>query len=183
MYNILKDIIYDKAQLKNYNSEENSFYIKENSQAECNRIDLLKFESEDNTFGFELDCKMIKYKGIHKISPYFENGKGFDKGNDAIILTSIANQQYIFICELKDGAKGFISQFKSSRVFIDYLKSILKVYYDIKMNTLNIKFIVFSKKGSLNTNVKGKFYVSKQDGIEFYHLPCSRKHYYITSFI
>lgn len=183
MYNILKEIIYDKAQLKNYNSKENSFYIKETAQVECKRIDLLHFESEDSTFGFELDSKKIRCKGIHKISPYFENGKGFDKGNDGIILTTIKNQQYIFICELKDGAQGFISQFKSSWVFIDYLKSILKVYYDIEMNNSNIKFIVFSKKGSLNTNVKGKFNLTKQNGIDFYHLPCSRKYYYITSFI
>lgn len=183
MYDILKEIIYDKAQLKHYDSSENSFYIKENGQAECKKITLLKFESESTTFGFELDCKDVKYKGIHKISPYLANGKGFDKGNDGIIFTTIKEQKYVFICELKDGAKGFISQFKSSKVFVEYVKSILKVYYGKSTDNMIMKYIVFSKKGNLFKTSNGKFVKSKQDGVDFYHLPCSKMKYYITSFI
>jgi len=183
MYDILKDIIFDKAQLKHYNSSNNSFYIKENSQAQCKRIDLLKFESESTTFGFELDCKYIKYKGIHKISPYLENGKGFDKGNDGIIFTTIKEKKYVFICELKDGAKGFISQFKSSRVFVEYIKSILKIYYGENIDNITMKYIVFSQKGNLFKTTNGKFVTKQQDGVDFYHLPCSQSKYYITSFI
>ncbi len=183
MYHILRDIIYKKAQLDHYNSSENSFYIKENNEALCKRIDLLHFESEETTFGFELDNKNIKYKGIHKICPYFSNGKGFDKGNDGIIFTTIKSQNYIFICELKDGAKGFIAQFKSSSCFIDYLKSILKIYYNLPIDNFIIKYIVFSKKGVLSQTTKGKFISTKKENMDIYHINCSRKKYFIESFI
>lgn len=183
MYDILKDIIFDEAQLKHYDSSKNSFYIKENSEALCKRIDLMCFESEETTFGFELDNKNIKYKGIHKVSPYFMNGKGFDKGNDGIIFTTIKDKHYVFICELKDGGKGFISQFKSSSCFVDYLKAILKRYYEINIDSICMKYIVFSNKGSLVQTTKGKFISNKKEKMDIYHVNCSRKKYYIESFI
>lgn len=183
MYGILKDIIFEKAQLKNYNSSDNSFYLKEQNEAICKRVDLLHFESEKTTFGFELDSKHIRYRGIHKISPYFENGKGFDKGNDGIIFTTIQKKNYIFVCELKDGAKGFVTQFKSSLCFIEYLKAILQIYYNYNTDDFIVKYLVFSKRGKSHKDSKGKFITTKQDGIDFYHLPCSQTKYYITSFI
>ncbi len=179
MYEILKDIIYKKSQLNSYNSNENSFYIRENdSLAECKRVDLLKFESENTTFGFELDCKSIK-----KISLYFENGKNLDKGNDAIIFTTIKNQKYVFICELKDGAKGYVNQFKSSYCFVEYLKAILQNIYNKDIGNIIVKYILFSKKGSIKTQTNGKYISSIQQGIEIYHVNCKKKKYYIESFV
>ena len=184
MYTILKDIIYDKAQLKHYNSSENSFYIKENDPlAKCKRIELLNFESEETTFGFELDSKKVKCRGVHKISPYFENKKGLDKGNDAIIFTTLKGKYYIFICELKDGAKGYISQFKSSSCFVDYLRSILKQYHDIDTKNIIYKYIVFSKQAPTTRTTNGKFSATTQEGFEVYHVNCTRGKYYIESFI
>lgn len=184
MYDQLKNIIYDKAHLKHYDSNIDSFYIKESDKlAKCKRIELLNFESEDTTFGFELDCKKIKCRGIHKISSYFENNKGLDKGNDAIIFTTLKDKHYVFICELKDGGKGFISQFKSSSCFVDYLKSILKRFKNINTNDLIFKYIVFSMNGSLKTTTQGKYISSIQEGFDVYHVDCSKKKYYIESFI
>jgi hypothetical protein len=178
MYDILKDIIYDKSQIKTYNTSENSFIIKENDKlAKCKKIELLQFESENTTFGFELDTK-----GIKKVSQYFENNKGLDKGNDAIIFTTLKDKQYVFICELKDGGKGYISQFKSSSCFVDYLKSILKRIHDINIDNISFKYIVFSKKGSINTT-RGKYIPSKQDGLDVYHVDCSRGKYHIGCFV
>ena len=183
MYDDLKDIICSKAHLNHYNSGNNSFYIKETDRlAKCKRIDLLEFESEDTTFGFELDCKKIKCGGIHKISPYFENKKGLDKGNDAIIFSTIKEKKYVFICELKDGGKGFISQFKSSSCFVDYLKSILKRYKNIDISNLIFKYIVFSQYGSLHKTTKGKYKSSVQEGFEIYHVKCEQAKYYIECF-
>ena len=179
MYEILKDIIYDKAQLKNYNSSKNSFYIKENDKlAKCKKIELLKFESENTTFGFELDTK-----GIKKVSQYFENNKGLDKGNDAIIFTTLNSKQYIFICELKDGGKGYLSQFKSSSCFIDYLKSILKNFYNKNLDNTIIKYIVFSKHAQQMNVTKGKYITTNISGFDIYHVNCKSGKYYIESFI
>ena len=179
MYKKLKEIIYKKAHLNHYNSSQNSFYIKENdANAKCRRIDLLQFESEDVTFGFKLDLKKI-----NKISQYFENGQGADKGNDAIIFTTIKGQQYVFICELKDGGRGYIAQFKSSSCFVDYLNSILKRIYGIDANKVIFKYILFSSKGRSGSTTRGKPVSSEQDGLDVYHMRCDRSPYYITSFI
>ncbi len=184
MYDVLKDIIFDKAQLKHYNSSENSFYIKETDKlAKCKRIEFLKFESEETTFAFELDSKHIRCAGSHKISPYFENNKGLDKGNDAIIFTKVKGENYIFICELKDGAAGYISQFKSSSCFVEYLKSILKTFNNIKVDTIIVKYIVFSTKATAVNPTNGKYISNVQNGFDVYHVNCSRGRYYIESFI
>ena len=184
MYDILKDIIFEKAQLKHYNSSENSFYIKENdSLAKCRRIELLNFESEETTFGFELDSKKVRCRGSHKISPYFENKKGLDEGNDAIIFTTLKNQNYIFICELKDGGKGYISQFKSSCCFVDYIRSILKQYHNIDTKDIIYKYIVFSKQATNTRTTNGKFSATTQKGFEIYHINCTKGKYHIESFI
>lgn len=181
MYEILKSIIYEKAQLKNYDSSENSFYIKETDKlAKCKKVELCKFESESTTFGFELDTK-----GIKKISLYFENNKGLDKGNDAIIFTTIKSQQYIFICELKDGgkAKDFIPQFKSTKCFVAYIKSILKTFYEKDIDNIIIKYLVFSKVAKKLVNTGGKYMATKQNGFEIFHINCDKGKYYIESFI
>ena len=184
MYDILKDIIYDKAQLKHYNSSENSFYIKETDKlAKCKKVELLKFESENTTFGFELDSKHVKCAGSHKLSPYFENKKGLDKGNDAVIFTKIKGNHYIFICELKDGAMGYISQFKSSYCFVEYLKSVLEIFHSVKVDNIIIKYIVFSTKATVVNPTNGKYISKNQNGFDVYHVNCRRKHYYIECFI
>jgi len=184
MYETLKNIISTKAQLKNYISDENSFYIKESDRlAKCKRVDLLKFESEDSTFAFELDSKDIRCSRKHKLSPYFEDKQGLDKGNDAIIFTTIKDKQYIFICELKDGATGYISQFKSSFCFVEYLKSILKTFHNFKLDDAIIKYIVFSTKATAVNPTNGKYISSNQKGFDIFHVNCKRKKYYIESFI
>lgn len=185
MYEILKDIIYTKAQLNQYNSSRNSFYIKENdSSAKCKKVDLLKFESKDTTFAFELDSKKTKCGTAQKISPFFENKRGLDKGNDAIIFTKIKDNDYIFICELKDGGKpkDYMAQFKSSKCFVDYLKSILKTLYSVNIDSVLVKYIVFSKIAKKTTTTNGKYISTLQDGLEIYHVHCDKK-YYIESFI
>lgn len=186
MYSTLRNIIYNKAHLDNFNSSDNSLHIREaDKSAKCVRIDLLKFESETQTFAFELDSKNIRYRGIHKISPYFENGKGLDKGNDALIFTKIRDKNYLFICELKDGGKpsDFIPQFKSSKCFVKYLKSILKEFYKINIDNIVIKYLVFSKVSPQITPTSGKYKSSDIKGFDVYHLNCCRKKYYIESFI
>lgn len=186
MYSQLKTFIYEKAHLKNFNSGDNSFYIKENDiNAECKRIDLLKFESEESFFAFALDSDKVKCGTSQKISPFFTNKKGLDKGNDALIFTKIKGKEYIFICELKDGGKArdFIPQLKSSICFVDYLKSILKNFYNIQTNNLIIKYIVFSQVAQQLDTTDGKFISTMIHGFDVYHVNCSIKNYYIQSFI
>jgi len=186
MYDKLKDFIYHKAHLNNFNSGNNSFYIKEtDSSAKCRRIDLLKFESKDEFFAFELDSEKTKCGTSQKISPFFTNKKGLDKGNDALIFTKIKDSHYIFICELKDGGKAreYIPQFKSSTCFVDYLKSILKNFYDIKTDNLIIKYIVFSNVANQLDTTDGKFIPTTIKGFDVYHVSCEIKNYYIKSFI
>lgn len=186
MYSELKAFIYQEAHLKNFNSSDNSFYIKENdSGAKCKRIDFLKFESESNFFAFALDSDKVKCGKCQKISPFFTNKKGLDKGNDALIFTQIKGKDYIFICELKDGGKprDFIPQFKSSLCFVDYLKSILKNFYDKKTVDSMVKYVVFSQVAHQLGTTDGKFISTTIQGFDIYHVNCSIKHYYIESFI
>jgi len=184
MYDKLKEIIYHKAQLDHYNSSENSFYIKETDRsAICKKVTLLKFESENTTFGFELDCKNVRCRGIHKISPYFENGKDLDKGNDAIIFTTINSQHYVFICDLKDGARGYTKQFQSSSCFVDYLRSILKRVHGFNLDNIIFKYLIFSTKGSATTVTNGKYPSKNVHGFDTYNINCKKGKYYIESFI
>lgn len=185
MYKILKDIIYKKAHINTFHistrHNKNCFTIKETAlNAECKEINLIGLESSSTTFGFELDTK-----GIKKISPYFENKKGLDKGNDGIIFTTIKGKRYVFICELKDGAKGHIAQFKSTSCFVDYLKSILKRFYGTDTSDLIFKYIVFSKHGSNIQDVKGNYICRKNiSGFDVYNMKCCNKvEYYIERFI
>lgn len=183
MYTILKDIIYDKAHLGGvYLAQHNSrlcLTIKEKNEVTCKEITLVGFESSENTFGFKLDVQNIK-----KISQYFENKKGLDKGNDGIIFTTISGKKYVFICELKDGSRGFIAQFKSTSCFIDYLKSIMKRFYGIESDDLIFKYVVFSKYGKAIVKTSGKYLSHTHEGFDVYNLPCSpQKEYNIESFI
>jgi len=107
-----------------------------------------------------------------------------DKGNDAIIFTEIDNQKYIFICELKDGGKKFINQFKSSKSFVEYLLAILRNFYNIKIELKDFKiiFIIFSKDVNIPTT-KGKYIPIKKDNLLIYKVPCTKSYFYIQSFI
>lgn len=184
MYTVLKDIICKKAHLSGaYTSRHNSkkcFILREKSKtAKCTEVNLVGFESEDKTFGFKLDMKNTK-----KISPYFENNKGLDKGNDGIIFTTINSRKYVFICELKDGGRGYISQFKSTSCFIDYLKSILKRFNKMDTSDLSFKYIVFSKNGSASKDTSGRYISRDIHGFDVFHMQCcSKAEYYIESFI
>ncbi|MFZ2890473.1 MAG: hypothetical protein WA010_08360 [Sulfuricurvum sp.] len=180
----MKDIIYNKAHLSGVylspHNSKNCFILKENSpNAKCKEVNLVGFESADATFGFKLDMK-----GTTKISPYFENKKGLDKGNDGIVFTTIANKRYVFICELKDGGRGHIAQFKSTSCFIDYLKSILKQFHHIDTSDLIFKYIVFSKDGRVSQNTSGRYISRNIDGLDVFNMQCcSKAEYYIESFI
>lgn len=185
MYGTLRDIIYTKSHINTFHlsktHSKNCLVIKETDQdAKCKEVVLIGFENKLTTFGFELDTK-----GIKKISPYFENKKGLDKGNDGIIFTTINNKKYVFICELKDGAKGHIAQFKSTSCFVDYLKSILKRFYGTDTSDLIFKYIVFSKFGNNTQDVKGNYICRKNiSGFDVYNMKCCNKaEYYIERFI
>lgn len=184
MYGKLKDIIYNKAHINTFHlsrtHQKNCFILKESAVgAKCQEVSLIGFEDSLTTFGFELDTK-----GIKKISQYFENGKGLDKGNDGIVFTTLKNKRYVFVCELKDGAKGHIAQFKSTSCFVDYLKSILKRFHDIDTDDLIFKYIVFSKYGTNTKDTKGRYIHRSRDGFDVYNMKCCDKvEYYIESFI
>lgn len=189
MYDILKDIVNKKAHLNNFHmsghNNKNCFSIKESGlDAKCKHVNLVGFESINTTFAFELDSKNIKCGQNTKISPYFEDKKGLDKGNDGIIFTTINNKKYVFVCELKDNAKGHIAQFRSTSCFIDYLKSILKRFHNIDTNDLSFKYIVFSKHGTTTKNTNGSYISRNQDGFEVFNMKCCDKvEYYIESFL
>ncbi|MEA2028501.1 MAG: hypothetical protein U9N49_05950 [Campylobacterota bacterium] len=188
MYDTLREILKEEAVLKHYNSEQNSFYIKESDTlAKCKKIEFLGFEHEDTTFGFELDCKdkSVKCGNLQKLSPYFKDGKHLDKGNDAIIFATIENKDYLFICELKDdsGSSKLDKQFKSSSAFVDYLKSILDNFYNINISKIKPIYIVFSKHGN-NLRPTGGSRSSTIDyrGLDVYFQNCREK-VHIKSFI
>lgn len=187
MYSALQNTIKEVSVLKHYNSSENSFYIKEDDRlAKCKRVTLMHFEAESTTFGFELDCKKIKCERLHKLSPYFQDGKDLDKGNDAIIFTTIESKNYIFVVELKDdsNSREIIKQFKSTTCFIDYLKSILKNIYKIKLDDINIKYLVFSTHGNnLKLTKTTKLKPIEKDDLSIFHLNCEQAKISIRSFI
>ena len=179
MIGYLKQIIYKNAILNNFIDSDNSFYIKEDDKlAKCKRINLKGFKKE-SLFAFRLDVKNIK-----KISNYLSNKEGFDKGNDAIIFNQLDSQNYIFICELKDSGKGYLTQFKSSISFVEYILSILKNFYGINvaLKDFNIVYIVFANKDEMRTT-KGKIIPTRQDGFEIYKLDCRKKNFYVQSLL
>ena len=179
IYKVLSTIIWNKAHLNNYISSKKQFYITERDKsAKCKKVYLCNLD-EKKLFAFKLDIKNKK-----KISNYFENGMNLDKGNDAIIFTEIDNQKYIFICELKDGGKNFINQFKSSKSFVEYLLAILRNFYNIKIELKDFKiiFILFSKGVNMSTT-KGKYIPIKKDNLLIYKVPCTKSYFYIQSFI
>lgn len=179
MYDILKEIIKNEAILEHYNSAENSFFIKETDpSAKCTKIVLDGFDDINTTIGFELDCKKIKCGTYHKLSPYFNDGKNLDKGNDAIIFSKINLQNYIFICELKDDSASskLDKQLKSSTCFVDYLKSILNNFHGINIKALSPIYLVFSKHGNnLRPTGVSRSKTMNFKGLDVFFLDCSAK--------
>jgi len=177
----LKDILKSEAILSHYNSSKNTFFIKETDpSAKCKRVEFVGFDNEDKTIGFELDCKHrnIKCNSNHKLSPYFNNGKDLDKGNDAIIFTEIDSKNYIFICELKDDSSNskIDKQLKSSTCFVDYLKSILKNFYEVDLKNINPIYLVFSQHGNnLRPTGESRTQPITKGGLEVFFLNCRAK--------
>lgn len=67
---------------------------------------------------------------------------------------------------------------------MDYLKSILKRFYNINVDNLIFKYIVFSKHGSVQKDTRGNYMSKNQSGFEVYNMKCcSEAEYYIESFM
>ncbi len=189
MYNALKEIIKDEAILSNrFNVGDKSFYIKEDDpSAKCRRVTLTNFDSESTTFGFELDCKHrnIKCKNMQKKSPYLKDGKGYDSGNDAVIFANLNGNDYIFIIDLKDNSnnRDKLKQLKSSTCFVDYLKSILKIFHQKNIDRIKPIYIIFSEHGNNLRATGGKKTPSQVGDFYVYHEPCKQSHFSIKRYI
>jgi len=125
-------------------------------EAKLKQIILRGFDTHQ-TFAFKLDV------AGKRISEYLNpSAEKINKGCDGIIFTSIKNQWYVFICELKSGKPNetkYLLQFRNSYIFVKFLSAILEEFYSINLiENCSIKYILFDKqqKNRLNkTLVKG----------------------------
>lgn len=122
-------------------SSDIKIHIKETKpDAKCKKVILTGFEDK------KIVCFSLDYK--HKISEYInKNCKNITKGCDAIIYAELLGKHYILICELKsDHPRGCDLQFKSSKIFIDYLNNLLNEFGECFIENPNIEYILFSTK-------------------------------------
>ncbi len=165
----LKDIINDNAHIQLDNSSH-ELTIKETAKDAMLKQVVLSGVATNTTFAWKLDWKS-------KLSPYFEDGKDLDKGCDAIVVTKIKSQWYIFIVELKSKAKRKVTrirkQFKSSLCFVEYIKAILRtIYKDNTLNNAKTRCALFSNDASNLPKTRDEYRSTskKIDGISIKHL-------------
>lgn len=123
-------------------------------QSKLKKVTLRGFDAKQ-TFAFKLD---IPGK---RISEYFNPAHDkINKGCDGIIFTKIAEQWYVFICELKSGKpreSEYLLQYRNTRVFVKFINTILEEFYNLTAN-FEVKCILFDQmqKNRLNkTATKG----------------------------
>jgi len=107
-----------------------------------------------DTIVFKLDRKI---SGAVKKSYYISTYKGIQQSCDYVIITRIEGQGHIILCELKSDSGGGWNQLIHTKPFIDYLKSLVNVHENIKMENFKKHFILFSTSKRLN---KGYVYPS-----------------------
>jgi hypothetical protein len=143
IYKALKEIINKKIIIP-INQEKKNITIKEaDPSARLKRIIINGFTEVDRFIAFTLD-----YRSFSMMSPYLEKSrKHIHKGCDAVIITEIENEKYIFFCELKsDSPKGYKSQFLSSHAFIDYIESLTEKFFDCSINAFKKIYLLFTSK-------------------------------------
>ncbi len=166
----LKDIINDNAHIQ-LDDSSRKLTIKESDKVASLKQVALSGVATNTTFAWKLDWKS-------KLSPYFEDGKDLDKGCDAIVVTKIKSQWYIFIVELKSRAKRngarICKQFKSSLCFVEYIKAILRtIYKDNTLNNAKTRCALFSNDASnlrKTSEYRSTSKTKKIDGISIKHL-------------
>ena len=117
-------------------------------QAKLKKVTLRGFDAQQ-TFAFKLDIQGKRISDY--LNPAHEK---INKGCDCIIFTRIAEQWYVFICELKSGKpkiNEYLLQFRNTRVFVKFINSILEEFYNLTAN-LELKYILFDQmqKNRLN---------------------------------
>lgn len=123
--------------------------------------------SRDNTFAFKLDAKN------KRISNYLHpSASKINKACDGIIFTKIDDEYYIFFCELKSKKPDYqecIIKYRNSKLFVRYIVSILKEFYNIDIE-FQYRFILFdTKKKTRKTptkreKIEPKVFTDSDDG-------------------
>lgn len=174
LFNTLEKII--KKELKiGIKTEDNSIILKESEKT--SKITSLKLEGfTDKVFAFKMDSNKISC--ICNI--FNRDAENINKGCDAIIISEINNERYVFVCELKsDNPKGYTRQIKSGHAFLAYLDGLLEKCYDDPIllkpyKIINILFFTDSRNTSkqIITNKLPKIKPSNENGISVFKENC-----------
>lgn len=143
IYKTLNKVINEKV-IISINQEKKNIIIKESEQeAKLKRIIIEGFTNADKFIAFKLD-----YKRFSTLSPYLNKSqKHIHKGCDAVIITEIDTEKYIFFCELKsDSPKGYKDQFLSSHAFIDYIDSLVEKFFDCSIKAFKKIYLLFTSR-------------------------------------
>jgi len=112
-------------------------------------------------FGCKLDAGQFPF-----LNKLIRDGQ-LKKAVDAVLFCKVRRKNYIFLIEMESNDnKGVTLKFKSSRIFIDYLKSVFEHYYeDVSIEDFEIRSILFNKKVNKGKPVK----VETPHDETFYH--------------
>lgn len=146
-----------------------------NPQAVLKKVTLKGF-LKDQTVAFKLD---IQGK---RISEYLNPAESnINKACDGIIFTRLADDDdrlYVFLCELKSGQpreSEILSKYRNTNLFIQFIISILKEFYEVK-DSFEIKYLLFDTKKKFNKTptkqkkIRSETYGRNLDVYRIHHL-------------
>lgn len=187
LFDNLEKIIKKELRIGVDKSESSNFSVIIKEDDPSSKIQKLYLKGFNRVFAFKMDSAKINC-----ICNIFDRNDEFvNKGCDAIIISEIDNNLYIFVCELKsDNVKGYTKQIKNGHAFIEYLKYLLEKCYEPRSNLKPYKIIniLLTTKPDINkqmiTNRDYKLKPVKENDIDVFKESCKNEQtIYIRKFI
>lgn len=144
--------IFDSSCILKHKSYSDAILSENGKEAKLKKI-YIKDIKENNVVILHTDKSGLNEEG-HKISNLFSIQKyGHNKSCDYVLIKKISEQEFeIYYIDLKsDKPTGFENQFKSTKCFINYIKSLIEIFSSKKIVFTKERFILFTTLKPRNT--------------------------------
>jgi len=140
--------------------------IRENNNATCKSV---KIYVGKRTFALSLDSN----KDIFKC---FNDVKGIKKKNDGVLFFYKQDNLIVLLIELKsNNPKGYLTQLKAGKNFIEYVLKQINLLYDFSIDFNKVKYfgILFRTIPAKGTTKKSKIKFEDRSGLKCATLSCN----------
>jgi hypothetical protein len=168
LHEILKDVIVEKAHI-NLDSVNHCLIIDEPINIKKTELQSIHFKLCKGKmikytfhFAFKLDHSEAQFLG----KLFAPKLKFIRQAVDAVVICEYNDTKCIFLIELKSNTRsGVTHKFKSSKLFLNFLKDYLNVYHNNQeLDDYEVVSIVFDRIVN-----KGKPQITSVHGVDFYH--------------